>query len=196
MIEDADRLEELGFLDGINEVVVTTQRDGTNNAAPIGIIKDGKSLKIRLFGGTHTYENILAEKSFVANVVHDPMIFVESALSELQEEAFEVREGLLTLKSAESWALFKCEAFPLDIVIGELEFIKGDVIRKEFRAVNRGINLVVESAIAATRYLALNIESYMDDIRKNQRIISRCGGKRDREAMDRLMDLIESHKPF
>jgi uncharacterized protein len=202
MAQEADvdiekKLDELGLLDGINEVIVTTNRDGTPNAAPIGLIRDGRSLKVRLFVGTHTYESIIKDKNFVANVVHDPMLFVEAALSELPEDSFQEREGLLTLKDAEAWALFKCsDAFPLDIVIAEVEFVKGEVLRRDYRAFNRGVNLVVEAAIAATRYLALNADSYFEEIIKLERIVKRCGGPKEREAMQRLMDLIDKHKPF
>ncbi|WP_369425263.1 DUF447 domain-containing protein, partial [Methanothrix sp.] len=40
-------LDELGILPGINEVIVTTERDGVPNAAPIGIIR-GESITVRL----------------------------------------------------------------------------------------------------------------------------------------------------
>ncbi len=191
------KLDELGLMDGINEVIVTTLRDGTPNAAPIGLIRDGEVLKVRLFVGTHTYDSILKDKTFVANVVHDPMLFVESALSELPAYAFQEREGLLTLKEAEAWALLKCsDVFPTDIVIAEVEFIRGEVLRRDYRAFNRGVNLVVEAAIAATRYLALNSDSYFMEILKLERIVKRCGGPKEKAAMQRLVDLIDEHKPF
>ncbi|HPT20144.1 MAG TPA: DUF447 family protein, partial [Methanothrix sp.] len=61
------------------------------------------------------------------------------------------------------------------------------------RAVNRGANLVVEAAVAATRYLALRTDSYFEELMKMHRIINRCGGPREREAMDRLMDRIDRY---
>jgi hypothetical protein len=196
MISDLKNLADLGFGEGINEIIAITEKDGVPNAAPIGIIKDGEKLTIRLFSGTHTFENILDTGFFTANVTHDPMLFAEAALADLPEECFVRREGALTLRDAESWALFKCDTYRLDIIIAEVKFVKGEVLRKEFRACNRGVNLVVEAAIDATRYLALNTDCYMDDIRKLDRIIRRCGGPRERQAMDRLWDLLESHRPF
>jgi hypothetical protein len=69
-------------------------------------------------------------------------------------------------------------------------------LRKDFRACNRGANLIIEAAVAATRYMALRTDSYFEELMKTQRIINRCGGAREREAMDRLMERIDdfSHK--
>lgn len=186
-------LNELGIIDGINEIIATTEKDGRINAAPLGIIRDEDKLYIRLFTGTHTCENILESGWFVANITHDAWLFAETAIEDLTQSHFDRRENLPVLKGAEAWALFKCSAFPLDIVIANIEFVKGEVLRKDFRACNRGANLVIEAAVAATRYLALRTDSYYDEIMKYRRIIDRCGGPREREAMERLMDRIDSY---
>jgi hypothetical protein len=192
MICDLEEIEDLGIFDGINEIIATTANElGDPNAAPLGLIKRGASLSVRLFVGSHTYENIMANGKFVANVSHDPMLFVETALNDIPEERFIERDGELTLKDAEAWALFKCEPNGLDISLPEVEFVKGEVLKREFRAVNRGINLVVEAAVAATRYVALKSDLYLEEIFKIRRIVGRCGGPREIEAMDRLEELIE-----
>jgi hypothetical protein len=188
-----EALGELGMLEGINEVIATTEKNGIINAAPIGIIRDGDKLYIRLFTGTHTYDNVLENGWFVANVTHDAWIFAETALEDLTQDHFYRREGLPVLKDAEAWGLFKCEPYPLDIVIANVELVKGEVLRKDFRAFNRGAALVIEAAVAATRYLALRTDPYYEELMKTQRIINRCGGPREREAMDRLMERIDSY---
>jgi len=186
-------LEKLGIFDGINEVIATTEKNGVINAAPLGIIRDGESLYIRLFLGSHTYDNVLANGWFVANITHDSWIFAETALEDLTQDHFVRRDGLPIMKDAEAWALFKCKPFPLDIVIVKAELVNGEVLRKDFRAFNRGANLVVEAAVAATRYLALRTDSYYEEIMKIRRIVDRCGGPREREAMERLMDRIDNY---
>src|SRR5512147_2979717 len=95
-----EALEELGILDGINEIIATTEKDGIINAAPIGIIRDGDNLYIRLFTGTHTYDNVLENGWFVANVTHDAWLFAETALEDLTEDHFSRRQGLPILKDA------------------------------------------------------------------------------------------------
>ena len=192
MIYDLGDIEELGIFDGINEIIATTEGEmGAPNAAPMGLIKEGDRLSLRLFAGSHTRDNILAGGKFVANVSHDPMLFVETALGDIPEDMFVLRDGELTLRDAEAWALFKCEPKDLDISLPEAEFVRGEVLRREFRAVNRGINLVVEAAVAATRYVALRSDLYLEEIFRIRRIVGRCGGPKEIEAMDRLEELIE-----
>lgn len=191
MIYDLEEIGQLGIFDGINEVIATTENEGgAPNAAPLGVIKKGETFSVRLFVGSHTYDNIISSGKFVANVTHDPMIFAETALNDLSKEHFVQRDGELTLKDAESWALFKCDPVHLDISLPTLEFVKGEVIWRDFKAVNRGTNLVVEAAVAATRYVALKSDLYLEEIFKIRRIVNRCGGPREIAAMDRLEELM------
>lgn len=192
MIYGSENLNELGILDGINEVIATTENFGRMNAAPLGIIKDGDNLYVRLFLGTHTYDNILANGWFVANISHDAWLFAETALEDLISDYFMRRDGLPVLREAEAWGLFKCEAFSLDIIIAKVELVKGEILRKDFRACNRGANLVLEAAVAATRYMALRTDSYYEELMKLRKIVNRCGGPRERDAMDRLMERVDS----
>ena len=193
MLYGNDGLDELGILEGINEVIATTEVSGRINAAPLGIIRDGDRLYVRLFLGSHTYENILTRGWFVANISHDAWLFAETAIEDLDQDYFMHREDLPVLKDAEAWGLFECKPFASDIIIANVQLIKGEVLRKDFRAINRGANLVIEAAVAATRYLALRTDSYFDELMKMQRIINRCGGPREQEAMDRLMDRIDRY---
>jgi hypothetical protein len=192
MLYGNESLDELGIRDGINEVIATTEVSGRINAAPLGIIRDANSCYVRLFLGTHTYENVLNKGWFVANITHDAWLFAETAIEDLDQDYFMLREELPVLKEAEAWGLFKCEAFATDIIIAKVELVKGEVLRRDFRACNRGANLVIEAAVAATRYLALRTDSYFEELMKMQRIINRCGGPREREAMDRLMERIDN----
>lgn len=192
MFYGKEALDELGILEGINEVIATTETDGRVNAAPLGIIRNEDSLYVRLFLGTHTYENILTRKWFVANVTHDAWIFAETALEDLPPEYFMHFDGLPILKDTEAWLLFQCDPFASDIIIANIEPVKGELLKKDFRAINRGANLVIEAAVAATRYMALRTDSYFEELIKTQRIINRCGNPREIEAMERLMDRIDS----
>ena len=196
MFYGKEALDELGILEGINEVIATTETDGRINAAPMGIIRSEDRLYMRLFLGTHTYENILTRKWFVANVTHDAWIFAETALEDLPPEYFTHSDGLPILKDTEAWLLFECDPFASDIIIANIEPVKGELLRKDFRAINRGANLVIEAAVAATRYMSLRSDSYFEELIKTQRIINRWGNSREIEAMERLMDRIDdfAHK--
>ena len=52
MLYGNEALDELGILEGINEVIATTESEGRINAAPIGIIRSEDRLYVRLFLGT------------------------------------------------------------------------------------------------------------------------------------------------
>ena len=97
MLYGNEALDDLGILDGINEVIATTEADGRINAAPIGIIRTEDRLYVRLFLGTHTYENVLANGWLVANITHDAWIFAETALEDLSSKYFCRREELPVL---------------------------------------------------------------------------------------------------
>jgi hypothetical protein len=186
-----DALEAFGIQEGINEVVATTEKEGIVNAAPLGIIREGDRISVKLFSGSHTYDNVLQTGWLVANVTHDAWLFAETALEDLSPDFFMLREGVPVLKEAEAWCLFQCHTLPLDIAVVTLAPVKGEVLKKDLRAFNRGACLVVEAAVAATRYLALRNDSYLQELFRLHRIINRCGGPREKEAMDRLMDRID-----
>ncbi|HOT07110.1 MAG: hypothetical protein A4E45_01225 [Methanosaeta sp. PtaB.Bin039] len=190
MSYDPETMDNLGILPGINEVIVTTEMDGRANAAPMGIIRND-IITARLFLGTHTYSNILATGTLVANVCHDPVIFVQAAMAELNPEHFIREDDVLILREAEAWALFRCQTYRADILMPELEFVKGRVVKVGLRSINRGLAGVIEAAVAATRYQALKVDSYLEDIRKIKKIIHRCGGPRDIEAMDLLESYLD-----
>ena len=147
-------LDELGIMEGINEVIATTEKDGVINAAPLGIIRDGEKLYIRLFIGTHTYDNILENGWFVANISHDAWLFAETALEDITLEHFTRADGLPILKDAEAWILFKCEPFALDIIIAQLEPVKGEIPRI---ARDAGVDLVVSKW--DTDYLGKDVQT-------------------------------------
>jgi len=186
-----DILASFGIQEGINEVVATTEQKGVVNAAPLGIMREGDRISARLFRGSHTYDNVLETGRLVANVTHDAWLIAETALEDLPPEFFMLRDGVPVLKEAEAWCLFSCQAVRLDVALVGLTLVKGEVLRKDLRAFNRGSCLVVEAAVAATRYLALKSDSYLQELFRLQRIIKRCGGPREREAMERLMDRID-----
>ena len=49
IICDLEKIGELGIFDGINEIIATTENErGAPNAAPLGLIKNGDALSVRL----------------------------------------------------------------------------------------------------------------------------------------------------
>ena len=91
----------MGLLgEGINEVIATTW----GNAAPMGIIFRDGVYRMVLYRGSHTAMNIERWGWVVANIVHDPVLWVRTAFSDLPPSSFaeENVEGFrLTRKSAD-----------------------------------------------------------------------------------------------
>lgn len=183
--------EEFGIQEGIYEVIITTiSPQGIPNAAPIGLhMKNGK-LFARIYN-SKTLENILSKPSAAANIVDDPFLFVESALSDIEQEKFEYAKGFPVLKDAAAWIIFECRCKKGEIIsVVELSPVRSKIMQRKIRPVNRGLNAVIEAAIHATRYVVLKDKKYLDCIDHYNTIVHKCGGKSEKDAMKLLYGLI------
>ena len=182
---------DFGIDEGISEVIFTTiSCDGIPNAAPIGLHrKDG-----RFFAGIYssrTLENILRNPRAAANIVDDPVVFVQSALSDIEPAGFEFVDDFPVLKNVLGWILFDCRCKKKEkITLVELSPVMGKVDMCRIRPVNRGFNAVIEASIHATRYVILKEQKYLDCINYYDTIVRKCGGAREKEAMKMLYGLI------
>ena len=184
-------IEELGIHEGISEVIVTTlSKDGVPNAAPIGLhCKDGR-LFLRLFN-SKTLDNILARPVAVANIVDDPVLFVRSALSDIEPDEFELIEEIPVLKGALAWIRFECKCRKGEgISVVELTPVGSDIIHRTVKPINRGFNAVIEASVDATRYVIFREQKYLDSIGDHDKLVRKCGGAREKEAMRVLYELI------
>ena len=191
-------LDEFGIHDGISETIVTTMQGWSPNAAPIGIIRKGDRVFIRLFKGSITYFNVHSEGALVANVVNDPVIFVRSTFSNLKESDFSFvsvsgRE-FPVLKDALSWVVFECNNMKMshEALVAELLPIHAHINRSPVQAPNRGFNAVIEAAVHATRYKLTGDEKYLKLIRAYSAIVSKCGGEREKNAINMLNDFLKA----
>lgn len=191
-------LDEFGIYDGISETIVTTMQGWSPNAAPIGIIRKGNRVFIRLFKGSITYFNVHSEGVLVANVVNDPVIFVRSTFSNLKESDFSFvsvsgRE-FPVLKDALSWVVFECNNMKMshEVLVAELLPIHAHINRSPVQAPNRGFNAVIEAAVHATRYKLTDDEKYLRLIRAYSAIASKCGGEREKNAINMLNDFLKA----
>lgn len=191
-------LDEFGIYDGISETIVTTMQGWSPNAAPIGIIRKGDRVFIRLFKDSITYFNVHSEGALVANVVNDPVIFVRSTFSNLKESDFSFvsvsgRE-FPVLKDALSWVVFECNNMKMshEALVAELLPIHAHINRSPVQAPNRGFNAVIEAAVHATRYKLTGDEKYLKLIRAYSAIVSKCGGEREKNAINMLNDFLKA----
>ncbi|MFZ2071063.1 MAG: DUF447 domain-containing protein [Halobacteriota archaeon] len=201
-------LKEAGLYEGISEVIATTRSvSGVPNAAPIGILcreDEGKDAYfVNLYKGSQTLSNVMETGELAANVTDDALLFVKAAFDNLDESHFARFSGFPVLKSAESWIKFECHRIEeradsflfllTPLAIEQNIKVKVKVKVKAARAINRGLNAVIEATILATRYAIAIDEREKDDmnraIERYTGIVEKCGGHREKEAIDCLKRL-------
>ncbi len=147
-----------------------------------------------IYGG-RTLDNILSNHVAAANIVHDPVLFVKSALSELGPEEFEYAARFPILKDVQGWIRFDCICKRgKDISVVEFSLCEATINKRIIKPVNRGFNAVIEAAIHATRYVILKEPKYLEHINYYNAIVKKCGGAREKEAMRLLYELIGHQK--
>jgi hypothetical protein len=184
-------IQEFGIHEGISEVIFTTiSPEGVANAAPIGMhMKNGK-LFARIYN-SKTLDNILSKPAAAANIVDDPVLFVQSALWDIEQEKFEFTQGLPVLKEALGWIIFYCICRKGEnISFVELLPVGSNIKRRQIKPINRGFNAVIEATVEATRYVVLKEQEYFDRIDYYNTIVQKCGGPGEKDAMKLLYDLI------
>ncbi|MCZ7402969.1 MAG: DUF447 family protein [Candidatus Methanoperedens sp.] len=171
-------------------IFTTISPDGVPNAAPIGLhMKDGRFFA-RIYN-SKTLDNILVKKAAAANIVDDPVLFVQSALSDIQPDNFEFESGFPVLKDALGWIVFDCKCRKGETIsVVELSPVESKIKRRQIKPINRGYNAVIEATVEATRYVVLKDIKYLDRIEYYDTIVQKCGGFREKEAMKLLFDLI------
>jgi hypothetical protein len=192
--------QEAGIGEGISEVIVTTKSAaGKPNAAPIGIIStvddDGaRAHQVKLYRGSQTLANVLETGTLAANVTTDAVLFVQTAFETLPAEYFTEFAGFPVLREAASWIIFTSE-----LIEEREEYLRfhlcsqaGKINRKEVKAINRGLNAVIEATILATRLEMATNELEREELRKELEwyatIVAKCGGLREQQALTVLRE--------
>ncbi|MCK4476112.1 MAG: DUF447 family protein, partial [Methanophagales archaeon] len=195
-------IKEAGIGEGISEVIVTTKSaSGEPNAAPIGIItitNDENTHFMKLYKNSKTLSNVLETNNLAANVTDDAVLFVKAAFEPLNETHFSLFSNFPVLKEANSWIIFDSIFIEKSRESGNFLFqltpIAIKINRKEVKAINRGLNAVIEAAILATRYALIEDKREQEELKKMMAlyadIVEKCGGRGEKEALKILHDKI------
>jgi hypothetical protein len=106
-----DSLERLGFPERciVEIILVTSNQDGSYNAAPMGVTRDGASLIVRPFKSTQTFTNLSLGGSASINLSDDPCLFLATAFKEDVEDQPSVDEngleGADAIIHSETWEM-------------------------------------------------------------------------------------------
>jgi hypothetical protein len=184
----------MGLLkEGINEVIATTHQ----NAAPMGIIVRNEKLRMVLYHGSHTAEQIVSGGWVVANFLFDPVLYVTTAFDDLPAEAFiEEKAGECTVErlcSCEAWGAYKAkvERNTRQNLLISLEPLREEIGNLGLHPVNRGFNSIIDATVHGTRYKVTRDKGLMDLIEYHAGIIKKCGGTREYEALSLLFDYLD-----
>jgi hypothetical protein len=183
-------------LRGITETIVTTRGpEGAWNAAALGV-HAGTPVTARTWGRTRTRRNFDREGGGHVQFTRDPLLFVEAALGVTERDA-------PVLPEADAWAevavdrLDGGESGGTEWVEWTLRPVASEVDRRVVPATNRGYYAVIEATVAASR---LDIDAYdrdalLDHLDRLDDLVRRCGGRREREAIDRVAALTGGWNP-
>ena len=176
-------------LRGVTETIVTTL--GPNDrwtVAALGVFA-GDPVTARTWGRTRTRRNFEERGGGYVQFVSDPVDFVDAACS-IREASEPI------LDRADAWVRIDVE--PIDRgTEGDTEWIEWEldpsesaVVRETVPTTNRGYNAVIEATVAASR---LDVSGYdsaalRERIEYFESVVRRCGGPRETEAFDRLVE--------
>lgn len=190
-----DQLRRLGMQDlWIYEVLISTFRDGTPHAAPIGVWTSGADkLSMDVYDGSRTLANILDSGNFAAN--------------------FPADAGMLytALRAPARLRFAKAHSVPAPVVAGctvNVELVLsnatpsgdrvrlvGDVKRVHSegtpRLINRAEGLLLESLVLATRLERRGADAVLTTLTENYRVVRKVapGSAYERALAALLQDL-------
>jgi hypothetical protein len=190
-----DQLRRLGLQDRWTyEVLISTFRDDTPHAAPIGVWTNGTDeLLMDLYDGSQTLANILEGRHFVANFPTDvgmlyaalrapeQLAFAEAQLVHAPSVAGCTATVELTMSRATSG--------------GDTVRIVGDVRRVHHdgapRLINRAEGLLLESLVLATRLERRETAAALTALTENHRVVGKVapGSIYERALAALLQDL-------
>jgi len=190
-------IDKVGIRDGISETIVTTFSSNIANAAPMGIIRADKNIKIRIFKGSDTYNNILVNPFLTANIIYDPLLYVVSTFSNLNPSEFRKKDynniAYYPLVSSVSFVLFECRNIQEKIssLTADLIPLHYEINSNMIKAPNRGFFSVIESCIHGTRYQLTGSDKFLALIKKHENIVNKCGGTREKESFELIYKYLE-----
>jgi hypothetical protein len=160
-------LHELGFTENciVETILVTTNPDGSNNPAPMGIVFDGALLECRPFNTSNTCRNLTNEREASVLVFNNPIVFLKTAfkdeivdLGTIDETLDKAEAIVLTTKTGETTLSDLKTSFrlqPIDITI------KND----KPLVFSRGRAMAIEAIIHATRVKVFNSQNQESEVK-------------------------------
>jgi hypothetical protein len=186
-------LDRLGFPEKciVETILVTRTQDGSYNAAPMGVTRDGATLIVRPFKSTQTFKNLSIGGQASVNLSDNPHLFLATAFKEDVEDQPEVDERGLERADAtihsETGAMYDESELRASFSLTPQD-IK---IKSPYPTVfSRGRSQAIEAIIHATRIQVFNeehrdseVQKLKDMVKNNLDVIKRVSAEGSQESI-------------
>ena len=162
-------LDQLGFTQNsfVETILVTRNKDGSFNPAPIGVIRQGNLLEVRPYRTSATYRNLMTDNRVSINITDDPMLFLDAAFK-VELDVFPV---------VDDWVLVGSDATLIAEKVSQTDFsdlqasftlepISLSITNKMPRVFSRGRAEAIEAIIHATRIKVFHTENQEDKVKE------------------------------
>ncbi len=196
-----DSLDRLGFSEKciVETILVTRNQDGSYNAAPMGVTRNGATLIVRPFKSTQTFRNLSLGGGASINLSDNPRLFLATAFKEDVEDQPKVDERGLegadaTIHSGTGVMFNESE------LRASFSLTPRDVdIKTPYPTVfSRGRSEAIEAIIHATRIQLFNdehrdseVQKLKDKVKDNLDVIKRVSADGSQELIvaDKLLSM-------
>jgi hypothetical protein len=176
-MDHMDQLRRLGMQDDwIYEVLISTFRDGTPHAAPIGVwISGADRLSMDLYDGSHTLANIVDGGDFVANFPADAGMLYTALRAPEQlrfADAQDVHAPVVTGCTVTVELVLTSATPGSDRVrlVGDVRRVRRD---ETPRLINRAEGLLLESLVLVTRLERRGADAALSTLKENYRVVGK-----------------------
>ena len=188
-VDNAGTAEWPVDLRGVTESIVTTRGPNDRfNVAALGLFA-GDPVTARTWGNTRTRRNFHREGGGYVQFVHEPVTFVDAALSITERDE-------PVLESADAWVRVAAEQVDEGVEDGtrweewELRPLESAVLETRVPTIDRGFGAVIEATVAASR---LGVAGYDEEALRERleycaSVVERAGDEREREALARVRE--------
>lgn len=187
-------------LRGVTESVVTTLGPNDRwNVAALGLYAPDAvpptvddPVTARTWGRTRTRRNFEERGEGFVQFTVDPLLFVEAALS-VTERSEPVLDDAAAVVEVEVDRYDAGEDGGTEWIDWTLTPVETTVWETTVPTTNRGYNAVIDATVAASRLdvPAYDTDELLDRLRYFESVVDAAGGPREREAFDRLADLVD-----
>ena len=196
-------LDRLGFPENciVETILVTGNQDGSHNAAPMGVTRDGTALIVRPFKSTQTFKNLSLGGDASINLSDDPLLFLATAFKDevadqprVDERGLEGADATIQTRIGE---MFNETEHRASFTLKPL----GVEVKSPYPTVfSRGRSEAMEAIIHATRIQVFSeegrdaeVNKLKDRVRDNLDVINRVSveGSNEAKVAAKLLSMIK-----